>query len=160
MAASEEHDSPTEVPQPAVEEEETKTFKDLVRVMTLACRCTPSARRRQRLVTLDPGRWCAEQRGLASTSPAFLKLGPDALPRPLSLGRRGALVPESPICPFLQRGVATFVSVWEVGHVANRLFLISWALSSNEPGLGSDPGAPSRHVLSLCLTFHICKLGQ
>uniref|UniRef100_F6YNT2 RNA helicase n=1 Tax=Equus caballus TaxID=9796 RepID=F6YNT2_HORSE len=29
MAASEEHDSPTEVPQPAVEEEETKTFKDL-----------------------------------------------------------------------------------------------------------------------------------
>ncbi|XP_062931488.1 probable ATP-dependent RNA helicase DDX47 isoform X2 [Cynocephalus volans] len=29
MAASEEHDSPTEAPQPAVEEEETKTFKDL-----------------------------------------------------------------------------------------------------------------------------------
>uniref|UniRef100_A0A9L0K3T8 RNA helicase n=1 Tax=Equus asinus TaxID=9793 RepID=A0A9L0K3T8_EQUAS len=29
MAASEEHDSPTEVPQPAVEKEETKTFKDL-----------------------------------------------------------------------------------------------------------------------------------
>ncbi|KAM9671333.1 putative ATP-dependent RNA helicase DDX47 isoform 2-T2 [Trichechus inunguis] len=29
MAASEEHDSPTEAPQPAVEDEETKTFKDL-----------------------------------------------------------------------------------------------------------------------------------
>ncbi|XP_064140622.1 probable ATP-dependent RNA helicase DDX47 isoform X2 [Loxodonta africana] len=29
MAASEEHDSPTEAPQPQVEEEETKTFKDL-----------------------------------------------------------------------------------------------------------------------------------
>uniref|UniRef100_F7IJ73 RNA helicase n=1 Tax=Callithrix jacchus TaxID=9483 RepID=F7IJ73_CALJA len=29
MAASEEHDSPTEEPQPVVEEEETKTFKDL-----------------------------------------------------------------------------------------------------------------------------------
>ena len=32
MAAPEEHDSPTEVPQPAVQEEETKTFKDLVSV--------------------------------------------------------------------------------------------------------------------------------
>lgn len=32
MEAPEEHDSPTEAPQPAVEEEETRTFKDLVRV--------------------------------------------------------------------------------------------------------------------------------
>lgn len=32
MAAPEEHDSPTEAPQPAVGEEETKTFKDLVSV--------------------------------------------------------------------------------------------------------------------------------
>lgn len=32
MAASEEHDSSAEAPQTAVEEEETKTFKDLVRM--------------------------------------------------------------------------------------------------------------------------------
>lgn len=56
MAAPEEPGSPTEAPQPAVEEEEeeTKTFKDLVRVVSL---WTAGARRRQRPVALDPGWW-------------------------------------------------------------------------------------------------------
>ena len=48
MAAPEEPGSATEAPQPALEEEEAKTFKDLVRVDDTAFFSTPGARRGQR----------------------------------------------------------------------------------------------------------------
>jgi hypothetical protein len=57
MAAPEEHDSSTEALQPAVEEEEeTKTFKDLVRKGDAWCFfCTAGSRLRQGSDSLDPG---------------------------------------------------------------------------------------------------------
>lgn len=58
MAAPEDAGSPAEAPQPAVEEEETKTFKDLVRVVLSGLQAPGAAEAcglRSRLVNTSSG---------------------------------------------------------------------------------------------------------
>lgn len=65
MATSVEHDSREgmDAPQTAVEVEETKTFKDLVRVDDASFLCSSGARRGQESGCLPSGLWCAEAAG-------------------------------------------------------------------------------------------------
>ena len=106
MAASVEHDSPEsmQAPQTAVEVEETKTFKDLVRVddPSFPLFFLRQARAESGCLPSRPV-VCGSSRGLAQISPRVPEAqvqdeGPPLTP---SLGGGKEAGPRSPICPFL-----------------------------------------------------------
>lgn len=92
MAAPEEHDSATEAPQPAVQEEETKTFKDLVSVddASSSLYCWRQAHRVRLPYILAGG--VQKQLGPSWALPQnFRSLGSDSVPKPLGVnGGRAA----------------------------------------------------------------------
>lgn len=135
MAASEERDSPAEVPQMAVEEAETKTFKDLVSVDDAGfpfsywrqARAESGCLRYRPLV-------CKKQPGPSSGFPRGVRssgLG----------GGRAAGAREPPFA------LLNSTSVWHRCVCAGCCpcgeseFCASWALDSDEPVLNSDPVA-------------------
>lgn len=144
MAAPDEHDSATEAPQTAVQEEETKTFKDLVSVddAGFSLYCWRQAHRVRLPYILAGG--VQKQLGPSWALPQFPKLGLRLCPEASGCEWwEGCPCLRVPICAFLHFGVAPFV-------FARRLYTRrpphttppkSWATESNEAGLDSDPVA-------------------